>query len=242
MRRKKNKARGMLSALLVIALLAAVSVMIYKWVFVVRNVIIEGSVTVTDEEIIRGAHIDMGGPILKVDEEALRRNLETGGKLALDGVRVQFPNTVVLSVRERTRDAMILNGGRMLIMDSDGYVIEVLPSVPENAPVYVTGLDGTAYHVGGRITAPEDQLEAMKTVLDAVRDQSAAMYINELNVSNVMELWITSRTGIRVELGDSTEMENKILWLRSVVPDLESKGETKGTLDVSSGSKADYKP
>ena len=242
MRRKRNKLRGLLTVLLIISALAAVGTMVYRWVFVVRNVIIEGTVSVADEEIIRGAHIDMGGPIRKVNAEELRRNLESGGKLALDGVRLQYPNTVVLTVRERTRDAMILNGGRMLIMDSDGYVIEALASVPENAPVYVTGLDATAYKVGGRITAPEDQLEAMKIVLDAVRSQSAAVYINELNVSDVMDLCITSRTGIRVELGDSTEMEGKILWLRSVVPDLESKGETKGTLDVSSGSKADYKP
>lgn len=242
MRRKRNRLRGLLTALLIAAVLLLAGAMVYKWVFVVRNVVIEGTVSVPDDEIIRSAHIDMGGPIRKVDADELRRNLESGGKLALDGVRIQLPNTVVLTVRERTRDAMILNGGRMLIMDSDGFVIEALASVPDNAPVYVTGLDATAYNIGGRITAPEDQLEAMKVVLDAVRNQSAAMYINELNVGNVMDLWIASRTGIRVELGDITEMDSKILWLRSVVPDLESKGEIKGTLDVSSGSKADYKP
>lgn len=242
MRRRKNSLRPILTAVAVIAVLAVVGVLLYNWVFVVRNVVIEGMVTVADEEIIRAAHIDMGGSIRSVDPEALKRNLESGGRLALDGVKVKYPNTVILSVRERTRDAMVLNGGRMLILDSDGYVIEVLASVPENAPVYVTGLDGTAYRVGGRITAPEEQLEAMKIVLDALRSQYAAEYVSELNVSDSMALWATSRTGIRVELGDSSEMDSKVLWLRSVVADLESKGETKGTLDVSSGSKADYRP
>jgi hypothetical protein len=33
-----------------------------------------------------------------------------------------------------------------------------------------------------------------------------------------------------------------MLWMSSAVSDLESRGNTRGTLDVSGGDKADYMP
>lgn len=242
MRRKRKNPGGLLIFIAAVIILAAVTVMVYRWVYVVRNVVIQGAVSVSDEEIIRASRIEMGGPIRSVDPEQLRKDLESGGKLALDGVEVQYPNTVLLTVRERSKDATVLNGGRILVLDADGYVIEVHSSFPENSGVYITGLDATNYRIGGRITAPKEQLEAMGVVLKALKEQGASIYVSELNVADPMKLWITSRTGLRIELGDISEMPQKALWLRSAVADLESRGETKGTLDVSSGTKADYKP
>ena len=41
-------------------------------------------------------------------------------------------------------------------------------------------------------------------------------------------------------LGNSENMNNKIIWMAGTLKDLEARGETSGTLDVSSGNKADY--
>ena len=59
-------------------------------------------------------------------------------------------------------------------------------------------------------------------------------------MSDVENLRIITRTGIRVELGDAENMGNKIAWMKGAVADLERRGESGGTLDVRSGSKADY--
>ena len=45
---------------------------------------------------------------------------------------------------------------------------------------------------------------------------------------------------MRVDLGNSENMNNKIIWMAGTLKDLEARGETSGTLDVSSGNKADY--
>lgn len=242
MRISAKRARPLLLGSCLLAVLTIAAVLLWRDVFVVRKVIIEGSLSVTDEEIIRTAQIDVGGSIHTVEQEKLKLNLESSGRFALDGVEIRYPSTLILHVRERTRDAMVLNGGKILVLDSDGYVIEVCSAVPENCGVYVTGLEGTSYRVGGRISAPEEKLAAMKAAVEAIRIQGAAMYVSELNVDDPLNLWITTRTGIRVELGDAQNMDGKILWLRSAVADLESRGEVKGTLDVSSGTKADYQP
>ena len=238
MRRISKRTIALILALLV--LLAIAAGLLWLKLFVVRNVVIEGATDISQEEIIRATKIVFGGSIAKVDAENLRANLESTGVYSLDDVTVRYPNTVVLSVRQRTRDATVLNGGQYLVMDSDGYVIETSATLPEDGGVYVYGLGATAYRVGGRITAPEDRLLAMKRALDALREQNAMEYISDLDLSDTAQLWMTTRTGLRVNLGGTENMYDKILWMRAAVSDLEARGEIRGTLDVSSGERADY--
>ena len=240
MRRISKRAIALILALLV--LLAIAAGLLWLKLFVVRNVVIEGATDISQEEIIRATKIVFGGSIAKVDAEKLRANLESTGVYSLDDVTVRYPNTVVLSVRQRTRDATVLNGGQYLVMDSDGYVIETSATLPEDGGVYVYVLGATAYRVGGRITAPEDRLLAMKRALDALREQNAMEYISDLDLSDTAQLWMTTRTGLRVNLGGTENMDDKILWMRAAVSDLEARGEIRGTLDVSNGERADYMP
>lgn len=242
MRRTADLKRIVLMVAAVAAVFAIVLGVIWQKLFVVRQVVIEGDVQVSQEEIVRAAKVEFGGHISRVNEGALRANLESGGSYALEGVRKKYPNTVILTVRQRTKDAVIVNGGQYLVLDSDGYVIEQHTSMPENSGVYVYGLNATSYRIGSRITAPEDRLAAMKTVLEAVRNANAAQYISDIDISDSEDLRITTRTGIVAQMGDLENLENKMLWLCSAVSDLEARGETRGTLDITSGDKADFKP
>ena len=243
MRRKNaNRNRTLILTAAAVVILALILLVVWLKVFVVRSVVIEGGAELSHEEIVRASRIDFGGHITRVDEDELRMNLEGTGKYALDGVRIQYPGTVILNVRQRTRDAIVLCGGYYLATDSDGYAIEAIKVLPEEGGVYVYGLNATGYRIGSRITAAEEGLEAMKSVLDAAKAFGGLQYLSDLNVENVDEIWATTRTGIRVEFGSRENMEEKMRWLCSAVSDLEGRGQSRGTLDVSSGSKADYKP
>ena len=90
------------------------------------------------------------------------------------------------------------------------------------------------------ISAPASQLEAMVTTLEALYENGATGYVSELNVSVPNDIYLYSRTGMRVDLGNRENMGNKVVWMVGALRDLESRGETTGRLDVSSGDKADY--
>lgn len=242
MRRRSNKAKAMLLTLAAVAVLSIIFGVVQHKVFVVRNVVIEGGDEISREDVIRASKIEFGGRMKRVDADAIRKNLESTGLYVLEGMGTKYPNTVILSVRQRTKDGVILNGGHYLTMDSDGYVIEAASSMPEEGGIYIYGLNVLGYRIGGRVMAEENALDAMKSVLDAARAQNARQYISDLNVADVRNLTLTTRTGIRVELGDQSNMNDKMLWLCSAVSDLEGRGNVRGTLDVSSGTKADYMP
>ena len=105
---------------------------------------------------------------------------------------------------------------------------------------YVTGLRPSYYQLGHRLDVRDGQLQAMKSVLEALKAQGATGYVSELSLEYVKDIRIVTRTGMTVLLGDAENMNNKVVWMAGALRDLESRGETLGRLDVSSGSKADF--
>ncbi len=237
---RENNARW--TILLIIAAIVTIVILaglIVSKVFVVRSVAIEGDVE-DEDALIRSAKLTFGGSIFFLDANEIEENVQSTGTYVLEEMSVKYPSTVILTIRQRTQDAIILNGGQYLVLDSEGYVVSRQSTMPEDAGVYVYGLNATSYSIGCRISAPESRLTAMQTVLEALRTMSASDYISELNVENVDALTMTSSTGITIELGNADNMESKIAWTVAALDDLNSRGNTSGTLDVSSGTKADY--
>ena len=237
--RKEKRFKALLLTLIALVLVGFLAVILLENVFVLKNVVIEGSTSLTDNEIIRLGKFEFGGSIFSVNADRVRENLESSGQIAVDDIAVQKPSTVKLVVHERSRDALVLNGGRVLVLDSDGYVIDNPTTAPDSG-IYVTGLEGTSYKIGRQITAPANKLNAMKTVLEAIKAMNATDYVTEVDLGDLMQITLITRTGITVQLGDTDNMNEKIRWMRSAVSDLESRGERGGTLDVSSGTRADY--
>ena len=148
----------------------------------------------------------------------------------------------MLTVRPRTRDALILLAGKILVLDSDAYVVEITDRVPGDSMPYVTGLKASYYALGRQLDTADGRCGCMKAVLEALKANGATRYVSELNVAATADLRIITRTGMTVLLGNSDNMNAKIAWMAGALADLEARGQTTGRLDVSSGTKADYTP
>lgn len=243
MRLSAKGKRKLLGMAALIALLAVLTYLVLtNYVFIAKDVRVVGNETLTAEEIIRAAKLPLGKKMSEVDEDAVRQALNSSGVVELLELEKAYPSQIVLTVRERAREAVISHAGVVLTLERDATVIERLDAMPETDAVYVTGLGVTGYRLGEVIYAPEDQRAAMCEALNAIYENDARAYVSELNVSDPNAVYIYSRTGMRVELGDGENMNSKILWMVEALKDLESRGELTGTLDVSSGSKADYSP
>ena len=240
MRRQRRKARGWAALMLLIAL-ALVALILFRYVFVVRNVEVSGNQSASDEVVTRAARIGFGSSIFWLDEAQMRKGVNSLGTIRLEAVDVRYPDTVLLSVSERKRVAMLLHMGEIRLLDEECCIVESVDSVPDTDLIYVNGMTVTAYSQGEPLQAREGQVAAYCAVMQALSANSANAYVSEIELSNVDELRLITRTGITVELGNMQNMQNKIAWMRSAVADLEQRSEGGGTLDVRSGNKADYR-
>ena len=242
-KRKKKKRRSILPWVVSVAVLAlALAVLLVNVVFVVRRVDVVGAGELSDAEVLRLSGIHLGARINRVDEAHVRTSVESTGQLAFVSLERRMPNRLVLTVRPRTRDALILLAGKILVLDSDAYVVEITDRVPGDSMPYVTGLKASYYALGRQLDTADGRCGCMKAVLEALKANGATRYVSELNVAATADLRIITRTGMTVLLGNSDNMNAKIAWMAGALADLEARGQTTGRLDVSSGTKADYTP
>lgn len=240
--RRGRRLRGLkwLPVAAVVAL--AVWLVLTNLVFQVRDVRVAGARSVAEQDVVRLSGIRLGSRMNALDEESIRLAVESTGTLALVDVRLRYPSTVILTVRERTHDAVILQAGKILVLDSDGYVVSAGDAMPAESVPYVTGLRPSTYRLGQRLNATDAALDAMKTVLEELKAQNATGYVSELNVEELKDIRILTRKGTNVLLGDTQNMTAKIAFMAQALADLERRGESLGRLDVSSGRRGDFLP
>ena len=243
-RKRKSARRSVAAWAAAIGVLAlALWLLLTNAVFVVRDVQIVGAGEIPEADVRHLSGIRLGSRISAVDAERVRLDVESDGRVAFVSLSRRLPNRVVLTVRPRTKDAVILLGGKIVVLDAQGYVVSAGGDrLPDGNAVYVTGLRASYYTLGRQLDTADGRVGCMQTVLEALKAQGATAYVSELNVTNPSDLRIITRTGITVLLGDATEMAAKVTWMAGALADLEARGETTGTLDVSSATKADYAP
>ena len=239
-RRKKRSIIPWLAAIAAFAL--GMWLLLANVVFVVRDVQVVGAGEVPEADVRHLSNIHLGTRMSSLNETRIRLDVESDGRVALVSLEKRLPSRVILNVRPRSKDAIIIQGGHILVLDSDAYVVDVAETLPGGNAVYVTGIRSTSYAVGRQLDLADGRCLAMKAVVEALKAQGATGYVSELNVENTADIRAITRAGTTVLLGDSGNMEAKVIWMAGALSDLESRGETGGQLDVSSGTKADYRP
>lgn len=232
--------RRIIYGLVLLAALAVVALFMDSGVFVVRDVKINGESGMAYADVVRAAGVDMGGRMRQLDVEAIVRNVEASGELRCTGVEKDYPSTIIINVERRVGRVVTDFGGSVVLMDEKGYVIGSSREMPEGNYVYVTGLAARDAVPGRLIGSDSRRVAAMCEVVAAIDECGAADYVSELNVDDADSMYLYSRTGIQVMLGEAEDLENKIIWMKYALMDLESRGETSGKLDVTGGKQADF--
>ena len=239
-KRRKNSILPRLAAVAAAGL--ALWLLLTNVVFVVRNVQVEGAGEIPAEDVLRLSGIRLGSSMGRVKADDVRLAVESDGRLAFVGLEKRYPNALLLTVRPRSHDAVVLQGGKVLLLDSDGYVAQVADHMPDGQMPYISGLRASYYLLGRQLDMADGRVAAMSAVLNALKARGATQYASEISVENIEDLRIITRTGMTVLLGNAENMSDKIAWMAGALADLESRGETNGRLDVISGAKADYRP
>lgn len=232
--------RRLIPMAMALVALALIALFLDTSVFVIKDVRIVGESGMDDLEVIRAAGVEMGGKMRKFEPGAISRNVGKTGMLKCVNVETEMPSTIVITVERRKGRVVTDYGGSIVLMDGDGYVMSISRELPEGDNLYVTGLSPNDAAPGRRIGAHAERVDAICAVLDAMDRADCAEYISELNVEKVDSLYLYSRTGIQVMLGDAKELESKLVWMKYALKDLEARGKTSGKLDVTSGNQADY--
>ena len=248
MKRKKRRGNRLWMPLLLVFLALAAAVIV-RYVIVVRGIQVVGNRSIPKETVIELSGIHLGDSYLLISTSELRSRLEANRYIEYLGRDYNYKGTLTLRIHERTGMGTVNVLGLYYVLDDTGMILECT-GVERAEGISGPAINGLRVNEGFRMTIGESipvrdnyQLEQMRSALHALYEANMLARVTELNLENPDNLYLMTREGARIILGDDSNMLVKLLIAREVLSIRKEQGGLYGSLiDVSSGSDAHFIP
>lgn len=229
---------------LILAVLVAVGVLVYGAVFQVRDISVQGAVTLSAQQVIDLSGIRLGMNTFSIDDNQVEKNIESNRYLSFVCVDKQLPDKVVIQVKERIPAAAVKYCGILYTMDNRGMVLEESLDTESDVNVLlVTGMDIHNCRVGATLGLNStQQMKTFTEILIELKVMSGLEQMKELDLSNMDNLFMVSRDGFTVRLGPADSLHARLRSMLLTLEHLRQEGYSGGTVDVSTPANPTYIP
>ncbi len=241
MQQRRTGHPGRRAALVVLTSIVLGILLLQNAVFVVKTVIVDGVQRYTPEQVYALTGIKRGQSIFSLDKQVIATNLSSDHFLELAGMEIRYPDTVVLQVRERTPRAVVSSLGVLAMLDDGGRVLSTTNKLDTDVAIpFIMGVRVPTLTIGMPLSCEPKQLEAIIAIMDELTLQGVTGTIDQINVADLENLHLIMASGMKVELGDVHDLEQKVGMMRATLSALQAEGFYAGELDVSSATVADF--
>ncbi|MBE5803364.1 MAG: FtsQ-type POTRA domain-containing protein [Clostridiales bacterium] len=242
--RGKAESHTMRWVILILVVLVGVGLAVYSAVFQVRDITVQGGITLSEKEIVDISGITLGMNTFAIDDDLVEKNIESNRYLSFVCVDKQLPDKVVIQVKERVEAAAVKYCGILYTMDNRGMVLEeYLDTERHTGLVLVDGMDIHDCRVGQAIGLnDESQMQVVTEVLVELKVMSALGQVKELDLSNMDNLFIVSDDDFTVRIGAPENLHAKLRSMLLTLNHLRQEGYDGGTVDVSTPVNPTYIP
>ena len=233
----KNIRRNVFIITSAVVLLLAAVILVFIFVFRVRNVTVENNVVVSSEKIIEDAGIRIGAHIYSISKSDIESNV-TEKNPYIKSVRVKrrFPGTLRLIVEENTAAAYYETNGKYAILASDMSVLYISDKVPEGLLNII--LTGEIISEAGKSPEFSDGYGKLyMSVIQAVCDSERLKDVYSVDMSDRFDIKLNCMGRYTVYIGNRTDIADKLALVFRTIDYLETEygsGGISGELFVSS--------
>jgi cell division protein FtsQ len=180
--------------------LAVYAVYLSSWL-AATSVKVTGQSTVTSQQIVDAARVDLGTPLARLDLSAIEARVAEVPAVDHVSVHRSWPHTVTIEVTERQPLAAVMQNGSWWVMDDEGVVFHRTPEREADLPVV---------QVGGQ-AGPDALPEAARVVSSLPADVLADVRRLTAHSMDSIELRLTDRSLIRWGSADQTDRKVQVL-------------------------------
>ncbi len=221
----------LLGVILVLLLLAALGFVAYQGLsrsdfFQITDIRLEGCRQIGKERALEWSGIDIHTNLVAMSPKEVKARLESHGWVESAEVKPEWPNRLIITIRERTPVAIQNREGQLSYLDRNGRAFAAVEPYDDYDFPVISGLSGS----GGRGEVQTDLLEALQFLHFAAQGNRnlPVQSISEINVSSGGELvvFLLSRPfPIRLGRGD---LKNKYDRLSAVLGGIYKRREFTG--------------
>ena len=241
-RRQRAVRRMAVNAAFVAFIVVAVLAALY-FTFLLDEVVVVGNETYASDYIVELSGLQLGRHMLLCDLEAARADIEQDPYLQVDAVDYIFPARVRIRVTERKEVAGIIGLDYNVIIDHNGYVLSAGGGTDLSGLLQVTGVSMTGFQVGQRLGQTNDFGTAtLITMIQELEQHGLLDDIVSLDLTTPLAIVMYAQNGLKIQVGQPTELDEKMLSLEKNLPQFISGNISAGTLYLSARGGTVYSP
>jgi len=223
---------GALGLLIAIAALSSLFIYAYSYFLStpyleIKETSVRGLKELTEKDVLLLAEIQPGQNILAVNVDVLAKRVAVNPWIKNVYVGREFPNRIVVDVRERYPIALVKQGSEFHLMDSDGNVFKKLAQSDEVDLAIITGIN---IQDKTKSKLALDTISLLK-VFSGSNLYSFLGAISEAHIDEVFGLFLLTEKGLYLKMG-VTDFEKKLRKLALVLTEREKRGINNNYLNV----------
>lgn len=228
-------------ALLVVVSLAFI---LRATLFSIRYVRVIGINHLTWQQVASSAGISTSSNYFGLREDKIREGINANRFLTYERMQKVFPSSVILYVKERQPVASIDYIGMSYIMADDGLILASRQQGQSDSSLMrVSGLALRDIREGKLpVSTKSGQIESCIALIQEMYQQGFSAEIVEVNMSEPTQIYLTTRDGYSIHIGDTNELRPKIGTIRAVLTELRRMGLKGGTIEGTIPIVATYIP
>ncbi|MBP2639518.1 MAG: ftsQ [Firmicutes bacterium] len=230
---KPRGGSGLLTLLFIAVVMAMVIFAANSSLFVVGSVVVEGSSTITQEEILRIAGVPERYNIFQLNTRDIKERLSGDLRIANVDVSRSFPSTIIIHVMERKPLIYVATNYGFAEMDRTGLILAAYKNLRNvNIPI-LTGVTLTNQYVGDPI--PPGPIGDVLFFLENL-DADTFNQISEVNIRADGYLSAYTTHPIQIRLGGNERLADKAKLTIDILQEINQKKLAIDYIDMNSAA------
>jgi len=210
--------------------------------FQIKFIAVNGNNNVTREEIIKLSSIYYGENIFRINKRNSMKSIFQNPYVKMIKIKRVLPSRVIIEIIEREIMAYVPYVGSYLNIDEEGMILEINPAIKHLDLPVVKGLKFETFKVGELLNIEnEEQFSTTTMLIKEIKNAGMLELVSEIDISNLSNIRLKIKEGIKANLGGADNMDYKISFVRSIIEDVRKKN-LKGTIEMSHNGNPVFKP
>lgn len=244
--RKKRRRQAIRNAMGNIAfggfIVAGVVVALY-YAFLLSDIIVAGNETYSTDYVVQLSGLQYGKHMFTVNLDEAKEKIEENPYLQVDSLTYIFPSRVRIAVTERKEVAGIIGLDYNVIIDKNGYVLSMGGSTDISDLLQVTGINMTGFQLGQRLGDTDDFGTAtLIQMIGKLEEYDLIGSIASIDLTTPLAITMIAKNGLRIQVGQPTDLGEKMLSLHKELPQFMQQNIYWGTLFLSAKGGTVYSP
>lgn len=210
--------------------------------FQIKYIAVNGTNNVTREEIIKLSSIYYGENIFRINKKNSMKSIFQNPYVKMIKIDRQLPDKVTIDIIEREVMAYVPYVGSYLNIDDEGMILEINPAIKKPDLPIIKGMKFETFKVGEHLDVEnKEQFSTVILLIKEIRNADMLSLVSEIDVSDLSNIRLNIKDGIKANLGSSDNMNYKINLSKSIIEDVKKRSE-KGTIEMSHDGNAVFRP